>query len=144
MEQQNYANHKRYEPKYHFILMALVLIVLVCAIINLVQAFSKDVNPLSAIILLLFSIMFTVLVGIIRPYPLKAQDRAILAEEGLRHFILIGQRLNPNLTRSQIFALRFASDAELPVLSERAVTEKLSNDAIKKAIVSWRADHFRI
>jgi hypothetical protein len=144
MEQQNYANHKRYDSKYHFIMIALVLIVLVCTIINLVQAFSKNVNPLSAIVLLLISIMFTLLLGIIRPYPLKAQDRAILAEEGLRYFILTGQRLDPNLTRSQIFALRFASDAELPALSERAVSEKLTNDAIKKAIVSWRADHFRI
>ncbi|QGQ97476.1 hypothetical protein EHS13_22605 [Paenibacillus psychroresistens] len=144
MKEQNYANHKRYDSNYHFIFLALILIVLVCAIINLVQVIQKEVNPLSAVILLLFSILFTLLTGIIRPYPLKAQDRAILAEEGLRHFILTGQRLNMNLTRSQVFALRFASDAELPTLAERAVNEKLSNDAIKKAIVSWRADCFRI
>jgi hypothetical protein len=110
----------------------------------LVQALNQDVNPMSAIVLLLISVLFTIIIMIIRSYPLKAQDRAILAEEGLRHFILSGKRLNTSLTRSQIFALRFASDAEFPTLCEKAASEKLSNDAIKKAIVSWRGDHFRI
>jgi hypothetical protein len=144
MEQQNYANHKRYDPRYHFILLALILIVMVCAIINLVQIINQGVNPLSAIMLLIISIIFTIIVAIIRPYPLKAQDRAILAEEGLRHYILTGKKLDTSLTRSQIIALRFASDAEYAALCKKAAAEKLSSDEIKKALVSWRADHFRI
>jgi hypothetical protein len=144
MEKQNYANHKRLDPKYHFIFIALVLVVLVCAIINLVQVINQGVNPLSAIMLLIISIMFTIIVAIIRSYPIKAQDRAILAEEGLRHYILTGKRLDTSLTRSQIIALRFAGDAEFAALCKKAAAEKLSADAIKKAIVSWRVDHFRI
>jgi hypothetical protein len=99
---------------------------------------------MSAIVLLLISVLFTIIIMIIRSYPLKAQDRAILAEEGLRHFILTGKRLDTSLTRSQIFALRFANDAEFPALCKRTASEMLSNDEIKKAIVSWRGDHFRI
>jgi 4-hydroxybenzoate polyprenyltransferase len=142
--QQNYANHKRLHPIYHFIFTTFILVVLVGSIVNLVQTLNQDVNPLSAILLFLVSVLFTIILAIIRSYPLKAQDRAIQAEEGLRHFMLTGKRLNTNLTHSQILALRFASDAEFPVLCERAAAEKLSNDAIKKAIVAWRADHFRI
>jgi uncharacterized integral membrane protein len=144
MKPQNNANHTRFDPMYHFIFILLVFIVLACAIINLIQVFNQAGNPLNAIILLLISILFTVVVGIIRAYPLKAQDRAIVAEEGLRHLVLTGKRLDITLTRSQIIALRFASDAEFPALCVKAVSEKLSNDSIKKAIVSWRADHFRI
>jgi hypothetical protein len=144
MKQQSYDNHKRLDPKYHFLFILFVLAVLICAIINLIQVINQDVNPLSAIILLLISILFMIVVSIIRAYPLKAQDRAIIAEEGLRHLAITGKRLDTSLTRSQIFALRFASDAQFPALCEKAAFEKLSNDAIKKAIVSWRADHFRI
>jgi hypothetical protein len=142
--EQNYANHKRLDPRYHFIFILLVLVVLVCSIINLVQVLNQGVNPLNAIVLLLISVLFTIVISIIRSYPLKAQDRVIVAEEGLRHFILTGKKLNTSLTRSQIFALRFAGDAEFPALCEKAASENLTNDAIKKAIVSWRADHFRI
>jgi len=37
-------------------------------------------------------------------------------------------------------ALRFASDAELPALLERADREQLSSDQIKKAIKNWVPD----
>jgi uncharacterized membrane protein len=144
MEQQNYANHKRLHPIYHFIFLFLMLVVVVCAVINLVQVLNQDVNPLSAILFILISVLFLIVALIIRTYPLKAQDRAIQAEERLRHFILTGKRLNPNVTQSQIIALRFASDAEFPALCEKAASEKLTGDAIKKVIVAWRADHFRI
>jgi hypothetical protein len=144
MEQQNYAKHKRFHPVYHFIFTLLILVVFVGAVINLVQVLNQTVNPWSAILIFLISVILLIVALIIRTYPLKVQDRAIQAEEGLRHFILTGKRLNPSLTRSQIIALRFASDAEFPALCDKAVSEKLTSDAIKKAIVAWRADHFRI
>jgi hypothetical protein len=48
------------------------------------------------------------------------------------------------LTENQLVALRFASDAELPTLTERALSEKLSNADIKKAIQNWRPDYWRV
>jgi hypothetical protein len=48
------------------------------------------------------------------------------------------------LTEGQLVALRFASDAEVPALAERALSEKLSRADIKKAIQTWRPDYWRI
>jgi hypothetical protein len=76
-----------------------------------------------------------------RSFSLKAQDRAIRAEENLRHFVLTGKLLDKNLTVSQIVALRFAPDEEFIALAERAVKENLNNPDIKKAIKNWKADN---
>jgi hypothetical protein len=40
--------------------------------------------------------------------------------------------------------LRFASDAEFPKLAQKAADEKLPPAAIKKAIVQWRPDFYRV
>ena len=79
-----------------------------------------------------------------RIFPLKAQDRAIRAEENLRHYVLTGKLLDPRLTVRQIIGLRFASDAEFITLAQRAAEENLSGDDIKKAIKNWRADNYRL
>jgi uncharacterized protein YhhL (DUF1145 family) len=144
LEQQNYTNYKRLDPRYHFVLSLLTLAVLVGAIVNLVQAFNNNTNQFVSVLILLIAVIIVIVFSIIRSYPLKIQDRAIQAEEGLRHFILTAKRMDPSLTRSQVIALRFASDTEFPALCEKAAAEKLTPDAIKKAIVSWRADHFRV
>jgi L-asparagine transporter-like permease len=144
LEQQNYTNHRRLDPRFHFVFSLLTLVVLVGAVVNLVQAFNNNTNQFASVLILLVAIMIVIVFSIIRSYPLKAQDRAIQAEEGLRHFILTGKRMDPSLTRSQVIALRFAGDSEFPALCEKAAAEKLTPGAIKKAIVSWRADHFRV
>jgi len=78
-----------------------------------------------------------------RSFSLKAQDRAIRAEENLRHFVLTGKVLDKSLTIRQIIALRFAPDEEFIALAERAVKENLSNDDIKKAVKNWKEDNHR-
>lgn len=80
----------------------------------------------------------------IRTFPLKAQDRAIRAEEALRHYILSGKPINPGLTIGQIAALRFAADEEFLVLADKALAENLTADDIKKSVQNWRADHHRV
>jgi hypothetical protein len=50
----------------------------------------------------------------------------------------------PELTEAQLIALRFASDSELPMLVEKALTAKMPAPEIKKNIVAWRADTFRV
>lgn len=79
-----------------------------------------------------------------RGFALKAQDRAIRAEEGLRYFILTGKPIDAGLSLSQIIALRFASDEELPALAQRAALEGLSNKEIKGQIKRWRSDWHRV
>ena len=80
----------------------------------------------------------------VRSFPLKAQDRAIRAEENLRYFKLTGKLFDDKLKMSQIIALRFASDNELTGLTEKAIKENLSNSEIKKQITNWRADFERV
>ena len=77
-------------------------------------------------------------------FPLRAQDRAIRAEERLRYFILTQKTLPENLRISQIIALRFADDAEFPGLVDRAVKEGMSAKEIKAAIQNWKGDYYRV
>jgi hypothetical protein len=82
-----------------------------------------------------------------RLYALRVQDRVIRLEERLRlQQVLIDPLRSrvPDLTIGQLVALRFASDAELQALAGRALSEKLSKDDLKKAVTSWRPDHFRV
>jgi hypothetical protein len=88
--------------------------------------------------------MLIIIYALVRSYPLKAQDRAIRAEENLRHYVLTQKLPDSNLSLKQIIALRFASDAELPELSKKAAAEQMSPDAIKKSIQQWRGDSNRI
>jgi hypothetical protein len=92
----------------------------------------------------LMAIALSIISVLLRTFPLMAQDRAIKAEENLRHFALTGKLLDGRLTLSQIIALRFASDNEFVILADRAIIENLSNKDIKKAIQYWRADHHRV
>ena len=78
-----------------------------------------------------------------RVFALKAQDRAIRAEENFRHYLLTGNIFDSKITLPQILALRFASDEEFTELTKKAAAENLSSDEIKKLIKNWRADNYR-
>ena len=87
-----------------------------------------------------------VLLAISRLYTTRLQDRIIRLESQLRAERLLtpGQLAQfESLQMPQVVALRFAGDAEFPALCERAATERLPSDAIKRAIAAWRADRLR-
>ncbi|MBS2970526.1 hypothetical protein J9317_17405 [Metabacillus sp. KIGAM252] len=144
METQNYKNHTRMHPLYHYVLSVLLLGMLISAVIHAINAMSSGKNVFQAFIILLTAVSVVIIGVLVRTYTLKAQDRAIRAEENLRHYVLTGKMMNPSLTVKQAVALRFASDKELPALSEKAAAENLKPDDIKKLIQDWRADHYRI
>jgi hypothetical protein len=142
MKTQNYSNHARFDPLWHFTAMPLTLAGLVASIVNLVRC--SEVNCfMSVLLVLIFFIMATV-VALVRSYGLKVQDRAIRAEERLRHFVLTGQPLDKRLRMGQIVALRFATDEEMPALAKRAAEESLTPKQIKEAIKVWKADLRRV
>jgi hypothetical protein len=142
MAEQNFKNHVRLVAGYHGVTFLLILTGLIGSIVNLVKA--DDHTHYSAALLV---VVFLALGGIFwfaRVFALKAQDRAIRAEENFRHFILTGKPFDKQLRLGQIIALRFASDEEMPALAKRAVDEKLSQKDIKQAIKNWRADYNRV
>ncbi|MGE6488656.1 DUF6526 family protein [Paenisporosarcina sp. NPDC076898] len=144
MKSQDYKTHVKIDPLYHYVLLFLLLATLVISILNIVRSFNAGENILQSVLLLLMVVCIIIVAILVRLNPLKNQDRTIRAEENLRHFVLTGKLLDSNLTKGQIIALRFAGEQEFPTLCERAVKENLSPDDIKKAIVSWKADHHRI
>ena len=78
-----------------------------------------------------------------RRYTTALQDRIIRLEMRTRCGPLLTadqQRQFAQLSKPQLVALRFASDAELPSLLDRAVRENLSADDIKRAIKNWQPD----
>jgi hypothetical protein len=144
MAAQNLSNHRRFVPGFHILSAILCITVFIASIFNLIHNWSDPDNHLSAAIIFIITIILSLFFWYIRSFALKAQDRAIRAEESLRHFLLTGKTIDPRLRIGQIIALRFASDDELVALSKRAVDESLQANDIKKAIQNWKEDRHRV
>ena len=143
MEAQNYANHRRFVPMFHGVLFTLLLLTLIGSAVNLYKSWGDHERMYSASLILVL-VVCTIMAALLgRIFALKAQDRAIRAEENLRHFAFTGKLLDPSLTMGQIIALRFAPDGEFVALAQRAAAEHLEPDAIKRAVKVWRADMYR-
>ena len=141
MQEQNFQNHSKYVIGYHVITSVLLLGALITAIIYTVNQGNEQV--LLAVTLLLTIGTLIGLFWYARVFALRAQDRAIRAEENLRYFVLTGKLLPSKLRMGQIIALRFAPNEELIALVDRAVTESLSAKEIKQAIQHWKPDYHR-
>lgn len=142
MEKQQFNNHVRMHPAYHYVTVPIVVITFILSLVNLVLASAEQHYNAALIFIAYFALL---MIGyMVRIYALKAQDRAIRAEESLRHFILTGKPLDSRLRMGQIIALRFASDEEFPALAARAAEEQLKGKEIKQAIKNWRPDYYRI
>lgn len=142
-EIQNAENHAQRVPRFLFALFLLAA-TLVGACVNLYQSLGDHQRLYSASLILALAVATSIVALVARTFPLKAQDRAIRAEENLRHYVLTGKLLDSRLTPLQIVALRFASDEEFPALASRAATENLEPKDIKKAVKNWRPDTYRV
>jgi len=142
MESQNYNNHPRYVKGYHYVLSALLIIGIILSLVNVYRHIYFE-GLLSCLLITLLFVCCFLLALFVRTFPLKAQDRAVRAEESLRHFILSGKAIDNRLTMAQIIALRFAPDEEVLPLADKAIAENMSAKDIKQAIVNWKADHHR-
>ena len=142
MKEQNFRNHSRYIILWTFITPILLIAILGGSIVNLIHADAH--THYSAALILLISVVLIIIYWYARAFALRAQDRAIRAEENLRHFMLTGKPLDSRLRMSQIIALRFAPDDEFLSLAKKAVEENLRSKEIKAAIQNWKADHNRV
>lgn len=139
---QTYKNHARFDPWFHFVLAPATLAVFGYSVAHAIRHPNSDAIVLAIVTFLLFFTIFKT-----RVYSLKVQDRVIRLEERLRLSALLPAGSQPqieDLTEKQLVALRFACDAELPALAERAAREKLSNKQIKQSIQTWRPDYWRV
>ena len=146
---QNFANHVRWDPVFHFFILPVMLITVIAVGVHFLRHldFQHPWHMAHNGWLLIVAIALMLAVLKIRSYALKAQDRVIRLEERLRLGAVLQEPLRSRigeLADTQLVGLRFAPDAELPGLVKRALDEKLSRTDIKKAIVNWRPDNHRI
>ena len=142
---QDYKNHSRLDPPMHLFVLPALLVNLGVAIYIAIHF--RHQYPWLGHWFIVFALALVVLAFKSRINDLKLQDRLIRLEERLR----LTSLLPPNelahineLTTKQLIALRFASDAELPALVHKTLTQNLEPKAIKENITNWRADNHRV
>ncbi|MGH9928551.1 MAG: DUF6526 family protein, partial [Pyrinomonadaceae bacterium] len=140
---QNFANHTRWHPPFHFFVLPVMLINFVWWVVEFVKA-----PGITSGWLIVVSLALLMLTLFVRTNSLKVQDRIIQLEEKLRYQQVLSPALVQQtgaLTVGQIVALRFAGDDELEELVRQVVAGKLPKPKdIKQAIKNWRADTFRV
>jgi hypothetical protein len=139
---QNLANHARFDPPFHFFVLPVFAITWVATVVFLVRHPSIHSGWLVVVVTAAITAILR-----IRIYTLKVQDRVIRLEERLRLASLLPESQRnqiEQLSEGQLIGLRFASDQEVPALVARAVAERLSRADIKKAVLVWRPDYWRV
>jgi hypothetical protein len=143
MPEQSYANHARYVFGFHVVLTVVILTAAILGGTHFYRTMVWGQLRMQGAAIVLLVVACGLLMWYTRTFALKAQDRAIRAEESLRHYLLTGKPIDARLRLGQVIALRFASDEELPALAQRAAEEGLRGRDIKQAIRHWRPDHHR-
>jgi len=152
-EPQNFSNHSKLVPAFHFFVLPVLFANVIQAGYWLFGRFARNHATglgvaIGALIYFLLALALLTLALLARLFALGVQDRVIRLEERLRYQQLLPDALKPRInefTINQLVALRFASDAELPALATRVLDSKLDNrKAIKRMIQIWRADLQRI
>ena len=115
MQEQNFKNHTKMEPGYHYVALPALLIFLIGSINFLIQGTAE--NKYLGAMLVLLSVILVLMAWYLRIFALKAQDRAIRAEENFRYYLATGKVSPKELRMGQIIALRFASDEEFVALT---------------------------
>jgi len=140
--EQNYANHRRFDPMFHVVAFGVLAGSLLVSLWQLVRSPGFTTAWIFVVSAALLVVLFKV-----RLYALKVQDRVIRLEERLRLQQLLPEPLRSRiaeLTEDQLVGLRFASDGEVADLVKQALDEKLPREEIKKRVRSWRPDHLRV
>ena len=143
MTEQNYKNHVKIFPLFHFFALPVLGLYFLWTLYRLwTLHFSID-----GFVSVILAAALVATVFCARLFALAVQDRVIRLEERLRFASLLPAELSSRFdeyTISQIVALRFASDEELPALAHKVFDEKLKDrKQIKLMVRHWKADHLR-
>jgi predicted transcriptional regulator len=140
---QNFANHKRNPPLYFIVALLVLAAEVVHHIIRLFQQPSLGTAWSVVVWLAVLAIAYAA-----RRMPQVVQDRTIRDEMRQRLARLLPVERHGEISRlalSQLVALRFASDAELPALVAEVSSGRLvAATAIKQKITAWQADWLRV
>jgi hypothetical protein len=135
---QNYGNHAHRPVSW-----LVTVIVATAAFVMFAGAAVRAGFDAPSLAALLLSAAVVMAVFVMRSYALALQNRIIRMEMSAR-LSRLGRSIDtPGLTLQQAIALRFASDAELPALMDRAVREKLTPAQVKQAVTDWQGDYLR-
>jgi len=136
---QNFQNHTKLVPAFHFFVAPVLLINFIWSVVRAIRNFSVWAAWSAIVALALVLLALTA-----RMFALTVQDRVIRLEMRLRLQQLLPQDLRPRIpefTVGQLVSLRFASDAELPALARKVLDEKMTDrKAIKQLVREWQPD----
>lgn len=139
---QNYANHRRFLPLWHFFAFPVLGI---NAIVFAIRLFRNPTGLNAWLFVVSLALFFGIFFS--RYMAVMVQDRVIRLEEHMRMDRILPADLKAqaqSLRPKQYVGLRFASDQELADLTRRCVAGELKNDSdVKKAVKNWRPDHLR-
>jgi hypothetical protein len=143
MAEQNFANHTKFFPPFHFFVLPVFILNFGWSIYRL-KAWNYSIDGFIAVVVA-FALLLGFLTG--RAAMLKVQDRVIRLEERVRYERLLPADLKPRIEEfsvAQLVSLRFASDAELPALARQVLADKLEErKAIKQLVKNWKPDYLR-
>jgi hypothetical protein len=139
---QNFDNHARFVPAFHYVAAPILLLNLGWAVSHL-----GDLS-FQAVLDVLVAIALVIVFLYARVFALKAQDRVIRLEMRLRMRELLPDDLQGRIdefTPTQMVGLRFAGDGELPDLARKVLDENIAAATpIKKLITDWQGDYYRV
>ena len=142
-QEQNFANHARFVPPYHYVAFPILLVNVLYRLYWLSGGLTFD-----AILDVLVGVALIIVALFARVFALGAQDRVIRLEMRLRMRELLPDDLQGRIndfTPTQMVGLRFASDAELPALARKVLDENIVKATpIKQAVKDWQPDLHRV
>jgi hypothetical protein len=139
---QNYRNHVRFFPPYHFFVLPVLLVN-----VFVVGRHAWSAPSFDTVFGLVVALALSMTALTARLMALTVQDRVIRLEMGIRLRQVLPADLHgriKDLTRKQLLALRFGSDADLVALVPEVLAGRLTEQkAIKLKITDWQGDYLR-
>ena len=139
---QSYANHTRWFAAHHFVAAPVLGVNVAWRAWQALRQPTGETIWTAVVAAALVALLIAA-----RRQSLTVQNRVVRLETRLRLERVLPADLAARIGElhlRQLLGLRFASDAELPLLVRRALDGELATaDAIKREVKDWQPDHLR-